>query len=216
MHTLKQNLCSILLLPLSTLTKQIGLLQQLERWDTARIPPGILYLWSFLLWILASSGLIWYPEHARLLFFFKFFFLCGCFANEFLVQSTAVVWAAQDCLYKFRPLGNSESSTCDYKGGLFHRGEWFTSTLSVEHGAKRKLSCTLHRIYMSKQLLCMPNWRTDSLESLPGVIKGINWIDRSICPFMLSLNIALLECAGLVMWSYMKDSINGVHVIVIA
>lgn len=97
------------------------------------------------------------------------------------MQSSAVVWAAQDCLYKFRPLGNSENSTCDYKGGLFHRGEWFTSTLSVEHGAKRKLSCTLHRIYMSKQLLCMPKSEVTSTEFgqlknwLPGVTP---WSDK--------------------------------------
>jgi len=41
-------------------------------------------------------------------------------------------------------------------------------------------------------------------------------MDRSFCPFILSLNIALLECAEWVMWSYMKGSVNELHVIVIA
>lgn len=87
----KQNSCFALLLPLSNGTKHIRLLQQVERWGAARIPPRRLYLCSFLLWILVSSGLIWHPgEHARLLYF------GGCFANEFLVQGTAVVRAVKD------------------------------------------------------------------------------------------------------------------------
>lgn len=55
-----------------------------------------------------------------------------------------------------------------------------------------------------------------SLKPLHGMIKGINWTGRSICPFIDSLNIALLEYTELVMWSYVKDSVNKLHVIVIA
>lgn len=74
---------------------------------------------------------------------------------------------------------------------------------------------------MSKETLCLPKSELTSFEfkqlknCLPGMIKGINWIDRSICPFVISLNIALLEYADL-LWSCMKDSVEELDIIVIA
>lgn len=42
----KQSLCLTLLLPLDKVAKHIRLLQQLERWATAKIPPRIFILWD--------------------------------------------------------------------------------------------------------------------------------------------------------------------------
>lgn len=67
----------------------------------------------------------------------------------------------------------------------------------------------------------MPEIELTSIEftqlnnCLPGVIEGINWIDRSISPFVISLNIALLEYTEL-LWSCMKDSVEELDIIVTA
>lgn len=67
----------------------------------------------------------------------------------------------------------------------------------------------------------MPKSELTSIEfkqlknCLPGVIEGINWIDRSISPFVISLNIALLEYTEL-LWSCMKDAVEGLNIFVTA
>lgn len=68
----------------------------------------------------------------------------------------------------------------------------------------------------------MPKSELTSIEfkqlknCLPGVIEGINWIDRSISPFVISLNIALLEYTELLLWSCMKDAVEGLNIFVTA
>lgn len=74
----KQSLCLALLLPLDKVAKHIRLLQQLERWGTAKIPPSIFILQDSFFGFFSPQALFGTQEDMPDYYFFL------CFANEFL------------------------------------------------------------------------------------------------------------------------------------
>lgn len=81
----KQSLCLKQLLPLGKVAKRIRLLQQLERWGTARIPPSIFIIQVSLFGVFSPQALFGTQEDMPDYFFLWMF--CKWIPG-------AVVWAA--------------------------------------------------------------------------------------------------------------------------